>query len=70
MLPLPLSPLVNRVNALGRGGSGVYEANGTAYGGFFLRIRELDLYEKLKRIDGKILFPDINLDKSNPMAYC
>jgi hypothetical protein len=34
MLPLPLSPLVNRVNALGRGGNGVYEANGTAYGVF------------------------------------
>jgi hypothetical protein len=32
MLPPPLS--VNRVNALDRGGSGVYGANGTAYGGF------------------------------------
>ncbi|AEF82069.1 hypothetical protein TREAZ_1954 [Leadbettera azotonutricia ZAS-9] len=32
MLPPPLSPLVNRVSALGRGGSGVYGADGTAYG--------------------------------------
>jgi hypothetical protein len=30
--PPPLAPLVNRENALGRGGSGIYGADGTAEG--------------------------------------